>query len=76
MLKTLLLIICDECGEQFLYARMSSPNSGPSSLDVSALTGFAQDKAYRWTVAKDQKCWYHYCPECSYSCQDCPEDAP
>lgn len=75
MLKTLLLIICDDCSEQFLYARLSPANSGPSSLDVNALTAFARDKAYRWTVAQDKKRWYHYCPECSYDYQDYPEDA-
>ena len=65
MLKTLLLIICDDCGEQFLYARMSSANRGPTSVDISALNAFALDKTYRWTSTQNGTRHYHYCPECS-----------
>ena len=75
MLKTLLLIICDDCGQQFLYARTSSANSGPSSVDISALTAFALDKTYRWTATQDGKQRYHYCPECSYNYQEFSEDS-
>ena len=73
MLKTLLLIICDDCGQQFLYARTASDNRAPSSVDVSALTSMALDKTYRWTTTRYEERWYHYCPECSYNYQEFPE---
>jgi hypothetical protein len=74
MFRTVLLIVCDDCGEQFLYARTCPANSAPSSLDVHALTAFAKDKTYRWTVSSHDSRQYHFCPECSYSCQDAPEN--
>lgn len=73
MLKTVLMIICDDCGQQFLYARVASDNRAPSSVDVSALTAMALDKTYRWTTMRHDACWYHYCPECSYNYQEFPE---
>jgi protein-arginine kinase activator protein McsA len=75
MLKTLLVIICDDCGQQFLYARSSEANRGPSSVDISALTAMALDKTYRWTATEDENRRYHFCPECSYAYQEFPEDA-
>ena len=75
MLKTILLLICDDCGDQFKYARISEANSGPSSIDVSALTATALSKPYHWTSFKDEKRCYHYCLECSYDYQDFPDDA-
>ena len=65
MLKTLLLLICDTCGQQFLYARSSEANKAPSFVDAAALTAMASEKTYRWTIIRDGKQWYHYCPECS-----------
>ena len=70
MFRTLLLIVCDNCGEQFIYSRSSSANSAPSSLDIRALSAIAMDKTYRWTTALHNSRHYHYCPECSYSYED------
>jgi hypothetical protein len=75
MLRTILTIVCDDCGEQFRYARVSEANSGPSSIDVSALTATALAKPYWWTTIQDEKCRRHYCLDCSYNYQDLPDDA-
>lgn len=75
MLRTILLLICDDCGEQFRYARVSEANSGPSSIDISALTATAMAKPYWWTEIADDKRRYHYCSDCSCKYQGLPDDA-
>lgn len=66
MLKMLILISCDACGQQFLYARTSSCNQYAWYTDSSALTAMACE--YHWTIAERGK--YHYCPDCSYDFDD------
>lgn len=62
MLKLLISIQCDECKEQFQFARTSPYTNDGLSFNTTALT--AALPSYHWQTSKTDKNRFHFCPEC------------
>lgn len=63
MLKLFIHIVCDDCGQSFLFARQSEYATESLSFNLSALSAMLPH--YRWDLLKKEEGAYHYCPECA-----------
>jgi hypothetical protein len=63
MLNLVIHIKCDECKEQFQFARASAYTTDALSFNTNAL--LAMLSHYRWRTCKTKNDGFHYCPECS-----------
>ncbi len=62
MLKLVIHVHCDECNEQFQFARASAYTSEALSFNTSALTAMLSH--YFWQTSETRNNKFHYCPEC------------
>jgi hypothetical protein len=62
MLKLLININCDECGQSFHFARHSEYNTDALSFNLNALSSMLSH--YRWERVKNKENLYHYCSDC------------
>jgi len=73
MLKLFIHIACDECGQQFLFARESAYTTDALRFNTNALTAMLPH--YHWQTTKTQDERYHYCMECCYQFVEMEEEA-
>jgi len=65
MLKLFIHIACDDCGQNFLFARQSEYKTDSLSFNLNALSAMLPH--YRWDLVKRQESTYHYCAECAFN---------
>lgn len=71
MLKIVIHIQCDECKEQFHFARVSAYTTDALSFNTNALTAMLPH--YHWRTCKTENNRFHYCPECCCDFEDMEE---
>jgi hypothetical protein len=62
MLKLTLQIICDGCGQLFIFARVSDYTTDALGFNTRALTAMLPH--YWWAQVKEDDERFHYCQEC------------
>lgn len=72
MLKLLIHIACDECGQRFLFARESEYTANGVRFSAKVLTGMLPD--YHWTWTETETNIFHYCPDCYNNFDHCVDD--
>ncbi len=72
MLKLSIHIECDECHQQFLFARASAYTTDALSFNTNALTAMLPH--YHWQTVKAGEDRYHYCMECCYNIVEAEEE--
>jgi len=63
MLKLIVQIQCDECGELFHIARASLCTADALGFNTRTLTAMLPE--FHWRLCTSEKTRYHYCPNCS-----------
>lgn len=66
MLKLVIHVACDDCGQRFFFARESEYTTDALSFNTMAL--IAMLPHYRWEETRSEQDRYHFCPECCYNC--------